>query len=454
MLKSVEDISATKKRVRVEIPSEEIEREIGSSLENLRQKVRIPGFRPGKAPVHLIEKRYGKGVESEVLEKVISEHYTAALREADLNPVTMPELEEKFDFKRNQPFDLSFIVEILPKIENLQYENIPVKDIPVTVEDADVEGTIKRLQNQKATYEVSHDEIGMDDMVSFDHADGEIIEGEKVPALKEIMATMGNEIFPPDVMELSLGKKKDDIIEFTKTFDESVKQKELKGKTARIKLAIKEIKKKNLPAIDDEFAKDLGFGSLSELREKLKEKIHAAKSDEIQRIQKAEIVNGLIESLDPAVPELLINRELEVLAMEKSASGQQEAGVETDSVSEVLDIASETTEKAQQEQDEATQAGEKAQDQEARMRQKARRNVQAALIIDEIGKKEGIFVTDAELDQRISLLAQRLSATPEAVKSFYTYKEGSMDSLRHSIYEDKVLDLLLSKAVIEKEENK
>jgi trigger factor len=453
LLKLVEDISTTKKRVRIEIPSEELEREIGSSLENLRQKVRIPGFRPGKAPVHLIEKRFGKEVESEVLEKVIPEHYNAALREADLNPVTMPELEEKIDFKRNNPLNLSFIVEILPKIENLQYENIPVKDIPVTVEDTDVEETIKRLQDRKATYEVSQDEIGMDDMVSFDYADSEIIEGEKVPALKEIMAAMGNEIFPPNVMELSLGKKKDDIIEFTRTFDESVKQKELKGKTARIKLAIKEIKKKNLPAIDDEFAKDLGLGNLSELREKLKEKLHAAKTDQIQRLQKAAIVTGLIESINPDVPELLINKEMEVLAMEKSASGQQEDSIATGSVSEILEIAAET-EQPLQEQDETVQAREKVQDEEAKMRQKALRNVQAAHIIDAIGKKEGIFATDEELDQRINLLAQRLSATPEAVKSFYTYKEGSLDSLRHSIYEDKVLDFLLSKAVIEKEENK
>ena len=454
MLKSVEDISTTKKRVRIEIPSEEIEREIGSSLENLRQKVRIPGFRPGKAPVHLIEKRYGKGVESEVLEKVVSEHYTAALREADLNPVTMPELEEKFEFKRNHPFDLSFVVEVVPKIENLQYENIPVKDIPVTVEDADVEETIKRLQDQKATYEVSQDGIGMDDMVSFDHADSEIIEGEKVPALKEIIPTMGDEIFPPDVMELSLGKKKDDIIEFDKTFDETVKQKELKGKTARIKLAIKEIKKKSLPAIDDEFAKDLGFGNLSELREKLKEKLHAAKADQIKRMQKAEIVTRLIESINPAVPETLINREMEALAMEEKASGQQEDSVATDSLAEVLEIAAETTETAGQEQDEAAQTRKKAQDEESKMKQKALQNAQAALIIDEIGKKEGVIVTDADLDQRVNILAQKLGATPEAVKSFYTYKEGSMDSLRHSIYEDMVLDLLLSKAVIGKEENK
>jgi trigger factor len=452
LLKSVEDISATKKRVRIEISSEEIEREIGSSLENLRQKMRIPGFRQGKAPVHLIEKRFGKEVESEVLEKVIPEHYNAALREADLNAVTMPELEEKFDFKRNNPLNLAFIIDVIPKFENLQYENIPVKDIPVTVEDADMEETLKRLQDQKATFEVSEDEVRMDDLVSFDHEDSEAIGGDKNPGLNEMISAMGNEIFPPDIMELSLGKKKGDSIEFSRTFDASVKQKQLQGKTVKTKLVIKEIKKKSLPALDDEFAKDLGFGNLSELREKLKERLQAAKTDQIQRMQKAAIVTRLIEAVNPAVPEPLIAREMEVLTMEKSSSGQQEDAIETDSVSEILEVASET-EKTLREQDEIVQAQEKVQDEESKMRQKALRNVQAALLIDAIGKKEGIFVTDAELDQRINLLAQRLSATPEAVKSFYTYKEGSMDSLRHSIYEDKVLDFLLSKAVFEKEEN-
>ncbi len=109
MLKSIEDINATKKRLRIEVPAEVIEREIGSSLESLRQKVKIPGFRPGKAPVNLIEKRFGKEIEAEVLEKVVPEHYNMALREADLHPISMPELEEKFDFRRNNSLNLTFI---------------------------------------------------------------------------------------------------------------------------------------------------------------------------------------------------------------------------------------------------------------------------------------------------------------------------------------------------------
>jgi len=452
LLKSIEDINATKKRLRIEVPAEVVEREIGSSLESLRQKVKIPGFRPGKAPVNLIEKRFGKEIEAEVLEKVVPEHYNMALREADLHPISMPELEEKFDFRRNNPLNLTFIVEVPPKIENLKYEQIAIKDYPLAIEESDIEDTLKRLQNQKAVYEVSENPVGMDDMVSFDYADSEVLDGENVPSLKEAITAMGNEIFPPDIMERALGKKKDEIIEFTKTFDENAAQKQLIGKTVKVKFSLKEIKTRSLPAIDDEFAKDLGVGNLAELREKLKEKIHTAKKDHIKRIKKAEIISSLVEAVNPEVPDTLLTREMEALAMEKGVSESQGESVATDTASDVIEAASDTTTGGKDL--DLIKAEKSIEDDEAKIKQKAMRNVQASLIIDAIGKKEGIFVSDDELDQRISVLAQRLSATPEAVRSFYNYKEGSLDSLKHSIFQDKVLDLLLSKAVIGNEESK
>jgi trigger factor len=442
LLKSVEDINTTKKRIRIEIPSDIIEREIGSSFEKLKNSVKIPGFRPGKAPVALLEKRFGKEVEAEVLEKLVPEHLGYAIREAALNPVTMPVLDEKFDFRRNSPLNLSFTLEVLPEIGNLQYENLTVNDIPFSVEDSDVDDMLKRLQNQKAVFEVADKTIEMDDFVSFDYADGEIVIGEPVPSLKEIISNLGNEMLPADLIEKAIGKKKGDIIEFTTQFDETFKQKELVGKTANIKLLINEIKKKTIPAIDDELAKDLGFENMSELREKLQERIHEAKKQQIQKLQKAEIINKLIESHTFDVPESLINKELESLVMEKSISESKEDSVSTTSITDILETATKEEKKE-----------EGADDPDAKMKHQAMRNVQASVIINIIGKREGIIVSENEVNERLSVLAKKLSATPEAVKSFYTYKEGSLDGLKHSIYEEKVMDMLLSKAAIETKEN-
>ena len=446
MLKSIEDINATKKRLTIEIPSDVLEGEIGNSLSNLRQRVRLPGFRPGKAPINLIEKRFGKEIESEVLEKVIPQYYNNALKEADIQPVSFPELDEDVDYKRKNPLLLSFTVEVLPKIENLTYENITIKDLPITAEDSDIEDAIKRLQDRKAVFELADKPVEMDDLVTFDYVDSEII-GEDNPSLKELIAQMGNEIFPPDIMERAIGKNKGDVIEFTTTFEDAMHKKELVGKTATIQLTIKEVKKKTLPEIDDDLAKDLGVDTLSELKEQLKEKIVSAKEHHVKRIQKAEILNKLIELHAFDVPESMVKRQLEALMMEGNLSdapageGQDESAADAEAGNIITDTAS--SEKTE----------ESPEDVKEKYQQKALQVVKASVLIDMIGKQEGIIVTDSEVDERISLLAQNMSATPEAVRNFYMYQEGALERLKKSIFEDKVLDLLLSKAIIEKEEN-
>jgi len=255
---------------------------------------------------------------------------------------------------------------------------------------------------------------------------------------------MGNEIFPPDLMEEVVGKTKGDIVEFTTTLDES-KSKELTGKTVNVKVRINEVKKKSLPEIDDEFARDLGFGNLSELREKLRERITDAKKEHLRKIQKAEIVRKLLDLNSVEVPETLLNRELESISLEKSVSA-----AEQEQDSEPHEIPPEVLEDIPKTHDKEKNAAEEQAD---KLRERALMNVRASIIVDAIGEKEGVVVTDSEVDERISVMAKRLSATPEAIRTFYTYKQGSLDGIKHSIYEDKVLDLLLSRATIVKEEN-
>jgi trigger factor len=448
LLKSVEDISTTKKRLKIEIPSDVIEKEISESLEKIRQQAKIPGYRQGKAPVSLIEKRFGKDVEAEVLDKIIPAQLGDAIREADIKIATMPQLEEEFDFKRKNPLNLSITVEILPKIENLAYENIAVADIPIAVEEADVDEFLKKLQDQKAVYEVADKEVETDDLVTFEYEDSEITGAKQDTSSKEAIKQMGNEIFPPDILEKAIGKKKGDIVEFDTIIDEQ-KSKELAGKTAHVKVKVSEVKQKKLPAIDDELAKDLGVDTLPLLREKLREKLIGAKKSQAKRMHQAEIITKLIESNPVDVPESLLSRELESLIMNKSIAEDKELETEPDNVS-----AESAIDPSVNEPTSGSEPREKTEDKNDALKQRALRNVRASVIIDMIGQKEGVTVTEDELNQRIAFMAQRLSSTPEAVRSFYSYKDGALDSLRHSIYEEKVLDLLVSKAVVETKENK
>jgi trigger factor len=447
LLQAVEDISSTKKRLRIEIPSDIIEKEIEDSLERVRQKTNLPGFRPGKAPMNLIEKRFGKRVEAEVLEKVIPEFYGKALKEADLKPVAMPVLDEQFTFQRNSPLNLSLTVEVIPKIENLDYAAIKAKDVHVVVDEAELENALKNLQEQKALYQVAEKEIEKDDLVTFDYVDCELVEGETPPSLREEVLKLGNELLPKDIEEKLIGRKKGDTVEFTTSFEKDFKVKELVGKALQVKIMINEVKHKVLPAIDDEFAKDVGYGSISELKEKIKENLYQFKKDQATKIQKAELVRQLTESNDFEIPETLLNNELDSLIMQESISGKrseklEEAKRHDDSGS--VEAISEVKKPDLQDQSE--------EEMRSALKEKALRNVRASVLIRAIGQKEGITVTEDEVKDRISVIAKRLSAQPEAVMNFYRTKDGSLEGLRQMIFEDKVLDLLFSRATIEKGE--
>ena len=446
MLQTVEDISLTKKRIRIEIPSDIIEKEIKDYLETLRQKTRIPGFRPGKAPLHLIEKRFGKGVEAEVLEKVIPEFYARALKEADLKPVAMPVFDEKLEYKRNNPLNLSLTVEVMPKIENLDYSGLKTNDISVSVEDSEIEDYLKRLQEHKALYEVVEKDIEKDDLVTFDYVDCEIVGEEMVPSLKEKILKMGKEILPIDIEEKLNGKKKGETVEFTNTLNEVFGIKELAGKTVKMKIMIREVKKKVLPAIDDEFAKDLGFGNLSELKEKIKENIYEAKKDQTAKIQKAEILRQIIESHNFEVPETMLTNELEALMIQAGTSGASKKMKGEENIQDESSVVDLTPDETKQGQEEALE------NQASELREKALRNVRASIIIDAIGQREGVTVTEDEIKDRINFIAKQLSSKPEDIMKFYLAKEGPLEDLKHIIYQEKVLDILLSKATLEKGE--
>jgi trigger factor len=419
MIKTVEDISATKKRLRIEIPAEVIEKEIQDSLEKLRRKTTIPGFRTGKAPIDLIEKRFGKEVESDVLERLIPQGYVDALREANITPVANPVLEEKSDFKRKQPISMTLMVEVMPNIENLNYEDIPLKDIRVAVSDSDVESVLRRQQEEKATYEPSEGPVEMNDLIVVDYSSP----GDGIEAKDQILK-VGGSMFPEEFTQKVVGRGKGEEFSVEATFPEEHPLENLAGKHLTMKVMIKDIKKVNLPAVDDELAKDIGFQNLDEMRKRIGEEIEKAKRNEVVKIQKAELIRNLVESHEFDIPESLVERESEMLA--SAALSHRTKGAEP----------------SEHELDALKQE----------VRPNAVRNVKASLLIETIGKAQGVSVAEDEVKRAIISLAQRLSVSPEQIMKFYISRDGSLEGLKGSLFEEKVLDLILSKAKLEKGE--
>ncbi|MCG2709417.1 MAG: trigger factor [Thermodesulfovibrionales bacterium] len=413
MLKAVEDLSTTKKRLKIEIPSEAIEKKIKNSLEKARQKAKTPGFRPGKTPMNIIEKHFGKSAEAEALEEIIPEFYDSALKEAAIVPVTRPEIEGGVNFERNNPLSLSFTLEIRPKIENLKYEGIKTKDIPVTVSDEEVENALKRLQEGKATYEIADKEIEAGDLLTIDY---EMKYDDQTTTAKDQVFVVGFTGLPKEISESLTGKKAGDIVEVEAQFPQDFHANAIAGKKVLIKNTVKAVKKKILPAIDAELAKDLGFENLDALKAGAREGIEKAKKEHTQKIQKNAILESLTGSHNFDIPESMLEGELTAMVHALKKSDKDEAALRDE------------------------------------LKPDAIKNVRAMILLSIIGEKEGVNVTDEELKEKILDLSQQLAMTPESLIKIYAQRDGSLEGLRNNIHEQKVLDLLLSRAVIEKGE--
>ena len=426
MATTVEDISSTKKRLKIEIPADILEREYSDSVNKIRQRARIPGFRQGKAPVNLIEKRFGDEIRSELLEKLIPTYYAQAVKEADLAPVTMPKIETELDIRRNEPLLFSLTIEVRPKIDTLNYSGIAVSHVEVSIDDKELEDTLKGLQNDRAMFEAVDREVGEDDLLIIDYVKLDPTGEKELSTAKDQVMNLGNKLTPHGILQGLVHKKKGDTVEIVLPEVVGQELKEDSDKGNRLRITIKEVKEKKLPEIDDEFAKDFGHESLDILKEKIKEGILAAKQGNAQKQQKSKIVDTLIDSHTFDVPESLVGAELQHLIMNERYSDNP---AKQENAASAAKIDTEMAEK---------------------LRPKAFRNVKTTIILDAIAEKENITVSEAEMKDRISLIAKQLQATPDAVVNLFMTRDGSLDNLRHNIREEKVLDFLLSRAEITK----
>lgn len=412
MIKSLEDISGTKKRLSIEIPASVIEDEISKTLSDLKQNSRFPGFRKGKAPMSLVEKRYGKDAEADAIEKIIPKYYSDALKESKLKPVNNPNLEGGIDFKRNTDLGLTFTVEVRPEIKGLSYDSLEVTEIPVDISAEDIDHTLERLRQDRASYDPTEDAATVGDVIIMDY---ESSEDEK--SYKDEVFKLGTELLPEAFTENLTGRKKGDKVKFEVEFPQDYYSKELAGEKRSFSVDVKEVKKVVLPAMDDELAKDLGFENLDELKARIGERLEESKKTTIGKMQKAELLQKLVDAhQEVEAPESLVEGEIENLLAQ--ARGRANASGETINEEELSKTFAEN----------------------------ARRNVIASLIIQEIGEKEGTDITEQEIQAKVVALAQSANMTPENVVKYYISQDGSIEGLRQSVLEEKVMDFLVDKA--------
>lgn len=419
MLKEVEETTPTTRKLKINIPSSVIEEEITDAYNKLRARAKIPGFRVGKVPQAILEKKFGKDIEAQVIEKIVPEFYSKAVKEAQILPITYPNIDGKLELKRNQPFSFTATVEIKPEVKDLNYDGVVLKEKTFSIEENEVETAIKTLQESKALLKVSEGPIKEGDIAVID-CDA-LIDGKRVEEmlLKDYLLIRGSQAMPKEFSDALSGKKKGESFELKIHFDTNHPNKTIAGKEVLFKVSITEMKEKVLPLLDDEFAKDFNCNSMKELKKNINENIHKQKKNQINNEYKKELIEHLASNHNFEVPTSMVNRELEFLIDEAKQNAMRKG-------------------EAPKPDEELTKG----------YKSTAYKNVNVMLILEAIGRKEKVEISEDDIKQAIKEIAAQYGLKPEEVTKLYIAKDGSLDGLKNRLYGDKVLDVVLSKAAI------
>jgi trigger factor len=424
MKANVEEISSIKKKVSIEIPEDQVTKEVESFYKDLGKKAKIKGFRPGKVPRNILERYFKDYVKAEVIQKLIEETYPKALSETDLQPISPPVIDPG-EFEEGKPFQYSAVLEVKPEIKLEGYTGLKIEGKKEEVKDEEVEERLKALQNLHANLKTISEArpIQAGDYVIVDYEasmGGKPLEGGKAI---DFTVEVGSGQFIPAFEEKLIGLKLEEEKEIEISFPEDYGYQKWAGKTISFHVKIKETKEKILPPLDDEFAKDLGdYSSFEELKAKLKGEIEKEKELGLERQLKDQVVDQLLEANPFEVPESLVEEQTKTLVSDtKLRLAAQGVDLKNLGLSE-----------------------EKLQEDYKAMAQK---QVKTFLILEKIAGQEGIAVTDEEADDRLREMSERMHQKFDVVKRYYE-KNGLFPEVKAGIIRDKTLNFLLEKASI------
>jgi trigger factor len=436
----VTDLGPIKRALKIEVSEEEVNKQFAQAYAELNKQVQIPGFRPGKAPLALLEKKYAKAVEEDVVRRLVPDYYDRAVRQAGIVPVLVevPPLE-RVKIRKNAAFSFTATVEIKPKIELRDYKApnpISLKPDKRTVTDDQVAKTLELLRERQAQLEaapagtaLSESDYAILDVEGF--LDLAPLEGAKQTGqLHKIGSKVP--ILGIEVDEQLVGKKEGEMTEIAQPYPANHPDQRLAGKTVVFRVRVAAVKQKKLPPLDDEFAKDCGpYSSLAELREKLHGEMEKALKKDIEETYKDTILKRLVDTHHFEVPETLIEREVTAMVRQALQARQRQRGRAGEAGDPTL--RQEELKKLQEES-----------------RPEAIRRVKVGLILEAVADKEGLTVEAEDIKAEYERLGAELRLAPEEVRRLIEAGgEDSREELKARIQADKALEFVYRHAVIQ-----
>jgi trigger factor len=416
----VNNKDGVKREISVEIPAEEVRRETDALVQKYQKVARLPGFRAGHVPPSIIRQRFKEDLKSDVVESLVPRYFRKEAEKQGLVPVSQPRVTD-LHIHEGEPLRFKASFEIMPEIKVEGYKELRAEHPAIEVKDEEVEEALNSVREQHATY-ISVEGRPLQDgdfaQASMDGRPKEAEDKTQPVHMDEVLIEIGGKNTVPEFSENLRGATAGETREFEVKYPEDSTDKRLAGKTLVYTVKVQAIKQKNLPELNDEFAKELGeFTSLDQVRKQIRENMQAERKHDAEREAKDKLVNELVKRNDFEVPESLVDRQID-LRLERGLRALAAQGMKMEDMKK-MDLP-------------RLRAGQ---------RDQAVQDVKSSLLLDRIAELENIDVGEDELNHEIEALAQQTKQTSEAVRARLT-QDGGLDRIRNRIRSEKTLEFL------------
>jgi trigger factor len=411
-----------RRELELEIPVEEVSKSSEKVAKEFAKVARVPGFRPGKAPISLIKRRFAEEIKSEVLQNLVPETVEKAVAEQKLSPISQPQVD-KLEFNEGQPVKFRASFDVLPEFTLAGYKNLEIEMPEMTITDEDVTKALAETQQRAAAFApvegraVENDDFVQVKLHGAPEGGGEPLDAESV--LCHVGAEETMEPFNENLRGANVGDHKDFDVNYPADYPDP----KLAGKLFHYSVDVLGIKTKKLPELNDDFAKDVSDATtLDELKTKIRESLEHERDHRQKDLQREKVIGELVKLHDFPVPESLVEHQMDV-RLERVVRSLAQQGVDPRAVN--LDWVS----------------------LRRRQEERSKEDVKAELVIDRIATEEKIEVTDEELEHEIEHMASHSGESAEAVRARLT-KQGALDRMKAKLRSDKTIDWLAQNASV------
>ena len=414
--------ASCRRELELEIPAEEVSKASEKVAKEFAKMARVPGFRPGKAPISLIKRRFAEDIKSEVLQNLVPETVEKAVAEQKLTPVSQTQVD-KLEFKEGEPVKFRASFDVLPDFTLANYKSLEIEMPEMNLTDEDVNKALAEMQQRAAAFTpvearvVENDDFVQVKLHGTPEGGGDPLDAESV--LCHVGAEETMEPFNENLRGANVGDHKDFDVNYPADYPDA----KLAGKLFHYSVEVLGIKTKKLPELNDEFAKDVSDAtSLDELKSKIKESLEHERDHRQKDLQREKVIGELVKLHDFPVPETLVEHQMDV-RLERVVRSLAQQGVDPRAVN--IDW---VTLRRRQED-------------------RAKDDVKAELVIDRIASEEKIDVTEEELDHELEHMAGHSGESAEVLRARLT-KQGALDRMKAKLRSDKTIDWLAQNASV------